>query len=199
LRGAGGGRARALGGGATLVTHVRGGVVYGGGTTPRTGGFIPPQERLYAGGPTTVRGFRQNELGPAVYIVSRYDTVSANGRTFYRADSTSVTERVVPTGGNTLIVGNVEAQFPSPLAPKLLQIALFADAGKLWNRGAASPAATLSDEGPSVKITPGLGTFALVLGGIAVAGAAAYVVHRQRKNKKAADDAAASSNRGNPD
>jgi outer membrane protein insertion porin family/translocation and assembly module TamA len=148
---------RALGGGATLVTHVRGGVVYGGGTTPRTGGFIPPQERLYAGGPTTVRGFRQNELGPAVYIVSRYDTVSANGRTFYRADSTSVTERVVPTGGNTLIVGNVEAQFPSPLAPKLLQIALFADAGKLWNRGAASPAATLSDEGPSVKITPGLG------------------------------------------
>jgi outer membrane protein insertion porin family/translocation and assembly module TamA len=148
---------RALGGGATLVTHVRGGVVYGGGTTPRTGGFIPPQERLYAGGPTTVRGFRQNELGPAVYIVSRYDTVSANGRTFYRADSTSVTERVVPTGGNTLIVGNIEAQFPSPLAPKLLQIALFADAGKLWNRGAASPAASQSDEGPSVKITPGLG------------------------------------------
>ena len=148
---------RALGGGATLVTHVRGGVVYGGGTTPRTGGFIPPQERLYAGGPTTVRGFRQNELGPAVYIVSRYDTVSANGRTFYRADSTSVTERVVPTGGNTLLVGNIEAQFPSPLAPKLLQIALFADAGKLWNRGAASPAASQSDEGPSVKITPGLG------------------------------------------
>jgi len=148
---------RALRGGASLVTHLRGGVVYGGGTTPRTGDFIPPQERLYAGGPTTVRGFRQNELGPAVYIVSRFDTVSTNGQTFYRADSTSLTERVVPTGGNTLIVGNIEAQFPSPLAPKLLQIAVFADAGKLWNRGAASPAATLSDEGPSVKITPGMG------------------------------------------
>jgi outer membrane protein insertion porin family len=148
---------RALGGGATLVAHLRGGVVYGGGTTPRTGGFIPPQERLYAGGPTTVRGFRQNELGPAVYIVSRYDTVSTNGQRFYRADSTSITERVVPTGGNTLLVGNVEAQLPSPLAPKLLQIAVFADAGKLWNRGSASPAASSSDEGPSVKVTPGLG------------------------------------------
>ena len=148
---------RTLRGGATLVAHLRGGVVYGGGTTPRTGGFIPPQERLYAGGPTTVRGFRQNELGPAVYIVSRYDTVSANGQTFYRADSTSVTERVVPTGGNTLIVGNLEAQLPSPVAPKLLQIAVFADAGKLWNRGTTSRAATLSDEGPSVKITPGMG------------------------------------------
>ena len=150
---------RPLRGGASLVTHLRGGVVYGGGTTPRTGDFIPPQERLYAGGPTTVRGFRQNELGPAVYIVSRFDvdTVSTPGKTFYRADSSSITERVVPTGGNTLIVGNIEAQFPSPLAPKLLQIAVFADAGKLWNRGAASQAATLSDEGPSVKITPGMG------------------------------------------
>src|SRR5690606_18990473 len=28
--------------------------------------FVPPQERLFAGGPTTVRGFRQNELGPLV-------------------------------------------------------------------------------------------------------------------------------------
>jgi outer membrane protein insertion porin family/translocation and assembly module TamA len=148
---------RALRGGATLVTHLRGGVVYGGGTTPRTGGFIPPQERLYAGGPTTVRGFRQNELGPAVYIVSRFDTVSTNGQTFYRADSTSITERVVPTGGNTLIVGNLEAQFPSPLAPKLLQIAVFADAGTLWNRRTTAQAATLSDEGPSVKVTPGMG------------------------------------------
>ena len=148
---------RALRRGATLVAHLRGGVVYGGGTTPRTGGFIPPQERLYAGGPTTVRGFRQNELGPAVYIVSRYGTDSVNGQTFYRADSTSVTERVVPTGGNTLIVGNLEAQLPSPVAPRLLQIAVFADAGKLWNRGTSSRAATLSDEGPSVKITPGMG------------------------------------------
>jgi outer membrane protein assembly factor BamA len=148
---------RALGGGATLLMHMRAGVVFGGGRTPRTGGFIPPQERLYAGGPTTVRGFRQNELGPAVYIVSRYDTVRTNGQTVYRADTTSVTERVVPIGGNTLVVGNVEAQLPSPLAPRLLQLAVFADAGRLWNRGTSSQSVSLSEEGPAVKITPGLG------------------------------------------
>ncbi|MDQ8163987.1 MAG: BamA/TamA family outer membrane protein [Gemmatimonadota bacterium] len=147
----------ALGGGATLTAHVRGGVVYGGGTTPTIGGFIPPQERLYAGGPTTVRGFRQNELGPAVYIVSGYQPVVVNGERYFRTDSLAVTERVVPTGGNTLVVGNLEAQLPSPIAPKLLQIALFADAGRLWNRGASSKAESLSEEGPTVKITPGMG------------------------------------------
>ncbi len=148
---------RSIGGGATLLAHLRAGVVYGGGNTPSTGSFIPPQERLYAGGPTTVRGFRQNELGPAVYIVSGYDTVSSNGQTFFRTDSSTVTERVVPTGGNTLLVGNLEAQWPSPIAPKLLQLAVFADAGRLWNRGETSRALSLSEEGPKVKITPGLG------------------------------------------
>jgi len=43
------------------------------------------------------------------------------------------------------------------------------------------------------QLSPGVGTFALVLGGLAVAGVAAYVVHQKRKNKKAADKAAASS------
>lgn len=34
------------------------------------------------------------------------------------------------------------------------------------------------------QLSPGVGTFALVLGGLAVAGAAAYFVHQQRKNKR---------------
>jgi len=34
------------------------------------------------------------------------------------------------------------------------------------------------------QIAPGVGTFALVLGGLAVAGVAAYVVHKKRKAKK---------------
>ena len=44
------------------------------------------------------------------------------------------------------------------------------------------------------QLSPGVGTFALVLGGLAVAGVAAYVVHQRRKNKKAAPSGAASSN-----
>lgn len=147
---------RALGRRVVLTTHLRGGVVYGGGITPRLGGFIPPQERLYAGGPTTVRGFRQNELGPAVYIVSAYSEDAEDGRTYYRADRASVTERVVPTGGNTLVVGNLELGLPSPVAPNLLGLALFTDAGRLWNRGGGTTG-TLDDDGPSIKITPGFG------------------------------------------
>ena len=144
--------------GATLTAHLRAGVVQGQGSGNGVGNFIPPQERLYAGGPTTVRGFRQNELGPAVYIVSGYTTDVVNGITYYRADERSVAERVVPTGGNTLVVGNLEAQWASPLLPRLLQLAAFVDGGRLWNRGEASQrGADLRADGPLVKITPGLG------------------------------------------
>ena len=68
-----------------------------------------------------------------------------------------------------------------------------------WRRRKISKDLKAVTEVAGDQITPGLGTFVLVLGGIAVAGAAAYVVHRQRKNKKAADDAAASAKLGNPD
>ena len=147
---------RALGGRSTLILHLRGGIVFAGGLQPSADGFIPPQERLYAGGPTTVRGFRQNELGPAVYIVDGYSTMRENGDTFYRADSARV-ERVVPTGGNTLVVGNAEVQLPSPVAPGLLQLALFADAGRLWNRTRGTQTGALLSDGPSIKVTPGVG------------------------------------------
>lgn len=147
----------ALGRGVTLTTHMRGGLVYGGGTSLSLTRFIPPQERLYAGGPTTVRGFRQNELGPAVYIVNGFQEIIEDGKTFYRADSATVAERVVPTGGNTVIVGNVEIQIPSPVAPRILQLAVFADAGRLWNRGSGTASRALDDKGSLVKVTPGTG------------------------------------------
>ena len=146
-----------VGYGATVVAHLRAGLVFGGGTNPNLSGFIPPQERLYAGGPTTVRGFRQNELGPAVYIVDGYRNVSENGQLFFRADSGSIAQRVVPTGGNALFVGNLELQVPSPVAPRLLQLAMFADAGRLWNRAGSLQGTTVTDDGARVKITPGMG------------------------------------------
>jgi outer membrane protein insertion porin family/translocation and assembly module TamA len=68
----------------------------------------------------------------------------------------NVPERVVPTGGNSLLVGNLELQVPSPIAPRLLQLAVFADAGRLWNRG-SNNTSRLQDDGPTVKITPGMG------------------------------------------
>ena len=60
-------------GGAVIAFRVRGGVVFG--RSLSNTGFIPPQERLYAGGPTTVRGFSQNELGSAIYIARNYEVV----------------------------------------------------------------------------------------------------------------------------
>ena len=56
------------GGGNVLALRIRAGSVFGR-NVGSTNAFIPPQERLYAGGPTTVRGFSQNELGSLIYIV----------------------------------------------------------------------------------------------------------------------------------
>jgi outer membrane protein assembly factor BamA len=125
---------------------------------------VPPQERLFGGGPTTVRGFRQNELGPAVYIPSAYDTVRANGTrggnpanpadtVYFRARPDSVSVRTVPTGGNALVVANIEARIRSPIYPELIQWTAFADLGQVWNRG--TPGSTLAFK--SFVLTPGLG------------------------------------------
>jgi outer membrane protein assembly complex protein YaeT len=142
---------------ARVTSHVRVGQVYGG-TDFRGTGFVPPQERLYAGGPTTVRGFRQNEMGPSVYIVGNIREVPGpNGETYIRSDSGARAERVVPTGGNSLVVGNLELQLPSPVLSSLLQWAVFTDAGRLWNRNNSSTDQTISDDGRQFKVTPGAG------------------------------------------
>ena len=142
------------GGGNVLAFRIRAGSVFGrnfGATT----GFIPPQERLYAGGPTTVRGFAQNELGSLIYIAPTYQqvsTVDSVGQPItVLLDSTGRTKRVVPVGGNSLVVGNLELRLKSPVLPQLLQFTLFTDAGEVWNRGSS---ATLS--GVKLKVTPGM-------------------------------------------
>ena len=141
------------GGGNVLALRLRGGVVYGR-TLGSATGFIPPSERLYAGGPTTVRGFAQNELGSAIYISPDFQKVlpAESGRADTLVKGTAgVPGRVVPVGGNSLIVANVELRLRSPLLPELLQLTLFTDAGEVWNRG--SPAAL---SGVKLKITPGV-------------------------------------------
>jgi outer membrane protein assembly factor BamA len=142
------------GGGNVLAVRIRGGTVFGRNVASATA-FIPPQERLYAGGPTTVRGFSQNELGSLIYIaptVQQISTVDTLGQpiTVLR-DSSGATRRVVPVGGNSLVVGNLELRLRSPVLPDLLQFTLFTDAGEVWNRGST---ATLS--GVKLKVTPGV-------------------------------------------
>jgi outer membrane protein insertion porin family/translocation and assembly module TamA len=144
-----------VGGGNVLALHLRAGAVFG--RNFGTAGFIPPQERLYAGGPSSVRGFAQNELGAVTYIAPGYDTVTTDTGTFFRyRNAAAKPRRIVPVGGNTLAVANVELRLRSPVFPDVLQFGVFTDAGDVWNRGASS-----TFGGVRIKVTPGVQVAAL--------------------------------------
>jgi outer membrane protein assembly complex protein YaeT len=123
------------------------------------GSFIPPQERLYAGGPTSVRGFQQNELGDVVYLarpasVTKDSSVSPRIYHVVPVDSIDPVDRIVPLGGNRLFVANLEYRVPDRfLLPKYLQYTFFVDAGDVWTAGNSAATATKAD----IKYTPGFG------------------------------------------
>ena len=116
--------------------------------------FIPPQERLYAGGASTVRGFAQNELGPVVYVVDDTMTVPSGTDPAVRylrpRDRTGYD--AVPTGGNTMVVGNLELRAPAPIYGDVAQLTLFTDVGQVWSR-----AKRTGLEFDQLKWTPGAG------------------------------------------
>jgi outer membrane protein insertion porin family len=123
-----------------LSWRIRGGLIF----SPTldvgnvSGAFIPPDQRFYAGGANDVRGFERNELGPVIYVV--------------RAGFANIPDsvRVAATGGNTLLVGNVELRVPSPIFSSRLRLATFVDAGGVWQR---------QDDlsGRLIRVTPGVG------------------------------------------
>jgi len=140
-------------GGAVLAARVRVGAVLGSSLSEAGARFVPPQERLYAGGPSTVRGFRQNELGPVAYIASGYedDTVVVDGveRRVFRTSPADGFARVVPLGGSSIVVANLELRMRSPVFTDLVQFTVFADAGQV-----RSGARIGVDD---LRVTPGLG------------------------------------------
>ena len=100
--------------------------------------FVPPEERLYAGGAASVRGYQQNELGNLIYIaeVAPDTTFNATRDTaHFSVSPASRVRRVVPVGGDRLIVTNLEARLRSPFYPELVQFTVFADGGDVWQRG----------------------------------------------------------------
>jgi outer membrane protein insertion porin family/translocation and assembly module TamA len=102
-----------------------------------------------------VRGFRQNELGPQVYLVNAFDTVALARPLVYQVPDTGrrvAPQRSIPTGGNALLVGNLELQVRSPVYPSLFGLAFFTDAGQVWNRG-RNAGGGLS----GLRLTPGAG------------------------------------------
>jgi outer membrane protein assembly factor BamA len=109
--------------------------------------FVPPDQRFYAGGPNSVRGYRANELGPRVYVINARDTSYriVNGDTVYNAVSTA------STGGNSIFLANAEVRVPAPLWPDRLRVAAFADVGQVYQR--QNEIFTFR----AMRVTPGVG------------------------------------------
>jgi outer membrane protein insertion porin family/translocation and assembly module TamA len=140
----------------TFMARARGGIILGG-DEANGARLPPPQERLYAGGPTTVRGFSQNQLGPQVYLMDNVTTVQLSDSTFFlvAADENGVPtrpNRAVPGGGNLLAVFNMELRIRDRLLPDLLEYVPFIDAGQVWTTQIAKNV----NRGP-LAVTPGVG------------------------------------------
>jgi outer membrane protein insertion porin family len=85
---------------------------------------LPFYENFFAGGFGSVRGFKQNTLGPLA-TPSQYDPYTAKGQ---------------PIGGNTLIEGGAEIIFPMPFVKdgRSMRPVLFVDAGNVFNSNCPS-------------------------------------------------------------
>jgi len=113
--------------------------------------LIPQQERLFAGGQSTVRGYQQNLLGPLVYVVSKIETTENEGVPVVQTVKDAGYDRAVPRGGTALLVANLEYRRGFRWLAEQLQVAAFVDVGNIWE-GASEPFRV-----GNLRATPGLG------------------------------------------
>ncbi|HEX5631802.1 MAG TPA: BamA/TamA family outer membrane protein [Gemmatimonadales bacterium] len=129
-----------------LALRARGGMVFGGGLTEYdVPTFVPVDQRFYAGGPNDVRGYAFNTLGPVVYVADSAELADAGSPAALEDQP-----RAYATGGNTLVVGNVELRLPSPILGSTFRFAAFVDVGSVWQRGEENSAINF-------RVTPGVG------------------------------------------
>jgi outer membrane protein assembly factor BamA len=108
--------------------------------------YVPTEDRFYAGGASSVRGYGHNELGPKVYVREiAVDSVEQDGRLVALPDTTI---RVSPTGANNLLLVNLEYRLPLSATSNRFSLAAFVDGGHVY--GGAG-------ESSSFRITPGVG------------------------------------------
>lgn len=118
----------------------RGLAVQGAAPDPTT--ILAADERFYAGGPNSVRGYAQNALGPGVYVanaVEEGDTLRPAGEPVF-----------VPSGGTGVATASLELRMPSLLLPELLRWAVFLDGGAVAERA-------VLDAPSQWRFTPGVG------------------------------------------
>ena len=146
-----------------LAGRISGGLISA--TNDTTGSKLPPyQERLFAGGPNSVRGFGQNLLGPVVYLVGsdqfNIDTIavapdrSSKTLAYVLKNPNASVSRPQPLGGNAMFVFNVEMRIRDPFFPDLLQYVPFVDGGQVWTE---VPNVNNFHLARPIFVTPGLG------------------------------------------
>ncbi|HEX9105825.1 MAG TPA: BamA/TamA family outer membrane protein, partial [Longimicrobiales bacterium] len=117
-------------------------------TEPAAGLGVHPLKRFFTGGPNSVRGYAQYQLGPKVLTIdaARFlwaDSVSSPPRGICSkamiADSTCNVSKlpssmfdVRPTGGQAMLEGNIELRFPLAMSGKLRGVT-FLDYGQLFS------------------------------------------------------------------
>jgi hypothetical protein len=69
-------------------------------------------------------------------------------------DTDATIRQYSPTGGNTLVIGNVEWRIRPPFLSDALQFATFVDAGVVWDRGRPDVPSVRFDD---IRVTPGVG------------------------------------------
>jgi outer membrane protein insertion porin family len=85
--------------------------------------FVPPEERFFAGGANSVRGYPRNQLGPGVWLYEGAgvpDTISGD-----------LPVSFFPTGGISVAVASAEVRFPAPWFRERVGMATFVDAGMI--------------------------------------------------------------------
>ena len=171
-------------GSVVVAARIRGGVAVGGADGDRLG--LNPQKRFFAGGPSSVRGFRQFELGPKVLFVQNpvlwllSDSVDVGGDDSVPAaactpdavndgtcDVRGLTTRafdIRPTGGQVVLEANLELRMPSPVFGDRVRTAAFVDIGQVWNRrGDVDPAELIATPGFGVRYESPVGPIRLDL------------------------------------
>ena len=114
--------------GGVLAARFSVGVVRAyGESSDRGAEAVPYQERFFAGGVSTVRGYEERSLGPQYTDPALLDSLQL-------ASDVPLPDRPAH-GGNYLMLSNVEWRFPLPLLSKWrLGGVFFMDGGNVWER-----------------------------------------------------------------
>jgi outer membrane protein assembly complex protein YaeT len=149
-----------LGRRSTVALRVRAGIVHAGvgsfGATDLR--YVPPSDRFYLGGPSNVRGFARNEMGPQVYVADDDSLVGTGPLPTDSAFVPTGAVRASPAGSGAMVMGNAELRVPTGVWAGRVVLAAYLDAAKLWQEiGSADDTTKVTYVPGELQLTPGLG------------------------------------------